>query len=76
MGAPTNDLSANSQWIFPIHALHCTPSVATSARTIGKELYDRARGVEFLFRLGSSLGLSAIPTVSSHTCNLIDLYSM
>ncbi|KIJ17386.1 hypothetical protein PAXINDRAFT_112329 [Paxillus involutus ATCC 200175] len=57
MGAPTNDLSANSQWIFPIHALHCTPSVATSARTIGKELYDRARGVEFLFRLGSSLGL-------------------
>ncbi|KAG6333133.1 hypothetical protein ID866_5960 [Astraeus odoratus] len=50
-------MSISAQWIFPVEALHHTPSVATSDYTIGKELYDRARGVEFLFRLGSSLGL-------------------
>ncbi|KIJ69436.1 hypothetical protein HYDPIDRAFT_79510 [Hydnomerulius pinastri MD-312] len=57
MGAAANEFSVPSQWIFPIDALQHTPSVATSSYTVGKELYDRARGVEFLFRLGSSLGL-------------------
>jgi hypothetical protein len=46
-----------SQWLFPISALQLTPSVVTSSYTVAKELYDRSRGVEFLFRLGSSLGL-------------------
>lgn len=46
-----------SQWLFPISALQLTPSVVTSFYTVPKELYDRSRGVEFLFRLGSSLGL-------------------
>jgi hypothetical protein len=46
-----------SQWLFPISALQATPTVATSKWTLEKELYDRSRGVEFLFRLGSSLGL-------------------
>lgn len=49
-----------SQWLFPISALQLTPSVLTSYYTVAKELYDRSRGVEFLFRLGSSLGLSAL----------------
>ncbi|KAF8636560.1 hypothetical protein AX17_003372 [Amanita inopinata Kibby_2008] len=46
-------MSTDCQWLFPISALHATPS----ACSLDKELYDRARGVEFLFRLGSSLGL-------------------
>jgi hypothetical protein len=36
--------------------LRSTPSQCP----IDKELYDRARGVEFLFRLGASLVLFAI----------------
>lgn len=43
----------SSQWLFPVEALNHTPS----ASPLYKELYDRARGVEFLFRLGSSLAL-------------------
>ncbi|KAH7930802.1 cyclin-like protein [Leucogyrophana mollusca] len=57
MGPSDSHSPPPSQWLFPVSALQFTPSVATSAYTIGKELYDRARGVEFLFRLGSSLGL-------------------
>jgi hypothetical protein len=49
--------SQPSQWLFPISALQATPTLATSKWTLEKELYDRSRGVEFLFRLGSSLGL-------------------
>ena len=45
--------SRRSQWLFQLSALRATP---TSFST-DKELYDRARGVEFLFRLGSSLAL-------------------
>lgn len=63
MGAPPNEYSVPPQWVFPIDALRYTPSVATSGYAVGKELYDRARGVEFLFRLGSSLGLLAVPVV-------------
>lgn len=50
-----NTASSSSQWLFPPSALLATPS----ACPLEKELYDRARGVEFLFRLGTSLGLSA-----------------
>lgn len=42
-----------SQWLFSLPALYSTPSTCS----LEKELYDRARGVEFLFRLGSSLAL-------------------
>ena len=45
-----------SQWLFPLPALSTTPS----ACLLEKEFYDRARGVEFLFRLGSSLALLVI----------------
>ncbi|KAF7322951.1 Translation initiation factor eIF-2B subunit alpha [Mycena chlorophos] len=52
-----------NQWLFPLEALHATPS----AWPLQKELYDRARGIEFLFRLGSSLFLptSAILTAAA-----------
>ncbi|KAL4067601.1 cyclin-like protein [Scleroderma citrinum] len=50
-------MAVSTQWLFPIEALRHTPSVDTSNYTVSKELYDRFRGVEFLFRLGSSLGL-------------------
>jgi hypothetical protein len=42
-----------SQWLFPVSALQVTPS----EYPLEVELYNRARGVEFLFRLGSSLAL-------------------
>jgi len=51
----------SSQWLFPISALQATPTLMAANCSIEKELYDRARGVEFLFRLGSSLQLS-VPT--------------
>ncbi|KAF9451053.1 cyclin-like protein [Macrolepiota fuliginosa MF-IS2] len=47
------DTSSSLQWYFPLSALDSTPSDTPRSR----ELYDRARGVEFLFRLGSSLAL-------------------
>ncbi|KAJ7219246.1 cyclin-like protein [Mycena pura] len=55
--------SGANQWLFPLSALHATPS----DWPLEKELYDRARGIEFLFRLGSSLVLptSAILTAAT-----------
>ncbi len=44
---------APDQWLFHPAALTETPS----ACSLQRELYDRARGVEFLFRLGASLVL-------------------
>lgn len=59
-----------AQWLFPVEALKNTPSVASGFYPLERELYDRARGVEFLFRLGSSLGLSvpylALSNYSAH----------
>lgn len=51
---------SSSQWIFPVSALLVTPSQTLSNYTLEKELYDRSRGAEFLFRLGSSLALSVV----------------
>ncbi|KAJ7063274.1 cyclin-like protein [Mycena amicta] len=55
-------MNHQNQWIFPLQALSATPS----NWPMTKELYDRARGIEFLFRLGSSLILptSAILTAA------------
>ncbi|KAJ3543368.1 hypothetical protein NM688_g5863 [Phlebia brevispora] len=48
------------QWLFPVTTLiHQTPSRTTSSISLEKELYDRARGVEFLYRLAVSLALPA-----------------
>ncbi|KAJ3517156.1 hypothetical protein NLJ89_g691 [Agrocybe chaxingu] len=48
-----NASHSSSQWLFALSALNGTPSTCPRE----KELYERARGVEFLFRLGSSLAL-------------------
>ncbi|KAH6918608.1 cyclin-like protein [Coprinopsis sp. MPI-PUGE-AT-0042] len=45
--------TSTSQWLFSLDSLQHTPSTLS----LEKEFYDRARGVEFLFRLGSSLQL-------------------
>jgi hypothetical protein len=50
-------MAAQSQWLFSPDALAHTPTVA-AGWSVDKEVYDRARGVELLFRLGSSLALS------------------
>ncbi|KAG2368520.1 cyclin-like protein [Suillus spraguei] len=79
MGVPRdNIIIMQSQWIFPISALQLTPSVVTSSYTVAKELYDRSRGVEFLFRLGSSLGLptSAMFTAATWFHRFFMRYSM
>ncbi|KAF5315690.1 hypothetical protein D9611_004671 [Ephemerocybe angulata] len=66
--------TAASQWLFPLSALDHTPS----ACSLDKELYDRARGVEFLFRLGSSLQLptSALCTAATWFHRFYMRYSM
>ncbi|KAI0273604.1 cyclin-like protein [Gloeopeniophorella convolvens] len=47
--------SSHSQWLFPISALSCTPT--SQDRSLHEEMYDRSRGIEFLYRLGTSIGL-------------------
>lgn len=52
------EATGKSQWLFSVSAvLDCTPSRTSSSISVEKELYDRARGVEFLYRLGVTLGL-------------------
>ncbi|KAH9951324.1 cyclin-like protein [Amylocystis lapponica] len=70
--------SSSTQWLFPVSALQHTPSRTTSEISLEKELYDRARGVEFLFRLGSSLGLpiSAMYTAATWFHRFYMRYSM
>jgi len=56
---------SESQWLFSVDALDFTPSTCSRER----EFYDRARGVEFLFRLGANLALLVLSTL----LNLEDL---
>jgi hypothetical protein len=68
----TTESTANSQWVFPISALSCTPTA--QERSLHEEMYDRSRGIEFLYRLGTSIGLFVRPTppttpVSVHMLN-------
>ncbi|KAJ7285862.1 cyclin-like protein [Mycena rebaudengoi] len=67
-------MDLNGQWLFPLSALHHTPT----NWSLEKELYDRARGIEFLFRLGSSLVLptSAILTAATWFHRFYMRYSM
>jgi hypothetical protein len=60
----------DSQWLFPVDALDFTPSTCSRER----ELYDRARGVEFLFRLGAALALLVDPFTTQ--LNSISLFSL
>ncbi|CAK5277706.1 unnamed protein product [Mycena citricolor] len=52
-----------NQWLFPLHALQSTPT----RWPLEKELYDRARGVEFLFRLGTTLSLTTSAILTAAT---------
>jgi hypothetical protein len=68
----TTESTTNSQWVFPISALSCTPTA--QERSLHEEMYDRSRGIEFLYRLGTSIGLFVRPTlpttpVSVHMLN-------
>src|SRR5262245_26295811 len=63
MGATSYASRSSSQWLFPVSALQVTPSQVTSDYSLERELYDRARGIEFLYRLGSSLALFAFFSV-------------
>ncbi|KAJ6630774.1 cyclin-like protein [Mycena sp. CBHHK59/15] len=67
-------MHTDSQWLFPLSAFRATPS----NWPIEKEMYDRARGIEFLFRLGSSLVLptSAILTAATWFHRFYMRYSM
>jgi hypothetical protein len=55
MQTTTTESSAPSQWLFPLSALSCTPTA--QERSLHEEMYDRSRGIEFLYRLGTSIGL-------------------
>ncbi|KAI0934391.1 hypothetical protein AcW1_005931 [Taiwanofungus camphoratus] len=78
MGATRFASTSSAQWMFPVSALQHTPSRTSSAISQEKELYDRARGVEFLFRLGVSLGLpiSAMYTAATWFHRFYMRYSM
>ncbi|KAI0709097.1 cyclin-like protein [Earliella scabrosa] len=78
MGPSTVAFGSSSQWLFPVSALHKTPSRVTSDIPLDKELYDRSRGVEFLYRLGVSLGLpsSAMYTAATWFHRFYMRYSM
>jgi hypothetical protein len=51
----TTESNPSPQWFFPISALSCTPTA--QERSLHDEMYDRSRGIEFLYRLGTSIGL-------------------
>jgi cyclin K len=53
-------VTPQSQWLFPISALSCTPTA--QERSLHEEMYDRSRGIEFLYRLGTSIGLFVAPS--------------
>ncbi|KZT26224.1 cyclin-like protein [Neolentinus lepideus HHB14362 ss-1] len=78
MGAVSYSSPSSSQWLFPLSALSATPSAETSGISLENELYDRARGVEFLFRLGTSLALpgSAMYTAATWFHRFYMRYSM
>ncbi|GBE82327.1 Cyclin pch1 [Sparassis crispa] len=78
MGATNFASTSTSQWLFPVSSLQFTPSRMTSEISLERELYDRARGVEFLFRLGVSLQLpsSAMYTAATWFHRFYMRYSM
>ncbi|PAV23712.1 cyclin [Pyrrhoderma noxium] len=61
------DTVSTQQWMFPTSALLVTPSASTSSIPLEKELYDRARGIEFLYRLGASLQLPSTALFTAAT---------
>lgn len=51
----------DSQWLFPLSALSNTPSREFSNIALDIELRERAKGVEFLFRVAAQLALWVNP---------------
>lgn len=66
-------LTTTSKWLFPVSALSQTPSVQCSGISLQKELYDRSRGIEFLYRLGSTLLLS-VPVCNGYPTSPLSLF--
>lgn len=64
----------DSQWLFPFSALSNTPSWEASGIPLETELRERAKGIEFLFRVAAQLGLWVNPLQGG--CQLICLTRM
>jgi len=47
-------MDSSDQWLFPLSALRDTPSEIT----LQEEMSRRQKGVDWLFRVGVSLGMS------------------
>ncbi|KZT33020.1 cyclin-like protein [Sistotremastrum suecicum HHB10207 ss-3] len=56
-----------SQWLFDPGALWKTPSIVFSSISRERELLDRARGVEFIFRVGVQLQISLTAMLTAAT---------
>jgi len=50
-------VASNARWLFSPENLAHTPTALD--RNLLEEMYDRARGVEFLFRVGSHINMYA-----------------
>ncbi|KAF8582682.1 cyclin-like protein [Ramaria rubella] len=48
----------DSQWLFPLSALYNTPSSDSSSISLEQELRERAKGVEFIYRVAAQLALT------------------
>ncbi|KAI0031830.1 cyclin-like protein [Vararia minispora EC-137] len=48
-------VASNGRWLFSTSQLEQTPT--SLDRSVHEEMYDRARGVEFLFRVGSHINM-------------------
>jgi hypothetical protein len=59
-------MDSSDQWLFPLSALKDTPSEIT----LQEEMIRRQKGVDWLFRVGVSLGMSVHRLVVSHKLRL------
>lgn len=50
----------DAQWLFPFSALSHTPSKVTSGISLYNELFERAKGVEFIYRVAAHLQLTSV----------------
>lgn len=59
-------MDSSDQWLFPLSALRDTPSEIT----LQEEMSRRQKGVDWLFRVGVSLGMSVSSLSPSHLLTL------
>ena len=55
-------MDSSDQWLFPLSALRDTPS----EMALQEEVSRRQKGVDWLFRVGVSLGMSVSSLLPSH----------